>query len=138
MDATKASGLSKLLLTDNGVSPATVTDLLSSNYTFTADSGTNNTRFSITAQRIVTDNNLIGNELGETGISMVTPIVIGGGLVLTNLSPSTTVRVYDTIGRMVTSKTSTNNTMEIKLNARGIYTVQLQNGTSISTRKVIF
>ena len=133
VDGTRAPSLSKLLLTDNGVSPATVTDLLSSNYTFIATAGTNNTRFAITAQRITTDNNLIWNEMGEIGISMV-----NGKLLMANILPSTTVRVYDALGRLVTNKTATGNSLEIKLNARGIYTVQLQSGTTISTRKVIF
>ncbi|MEI8087058.1 MAG: T9SS type A sorting domain-containing protein, partial [Paludibacter sp.] len=133
VDATKASSLSKLLLTDNGTSPATVTDLLVSNYTFTAAAGTSNTRFAITAQRIATDNNLIGIENSEVGIS-----IVNGGLVLANVANNASVRVFDALGRMVVSKTATSNMMEIKLNARGIYTVQLQSGSSISTRKVIF
>ncbi|MEI7503267.1 MAG: T9SS type A sorting domain-containing protein, partial [Paludibacter sp.] len=132
VDATQSASLSKLLLTDNGVSPATITDLLTSNYSFTANAGTNNTRFAITAQRITTENNLIGNELDELGISM-----INDGLVLANLSPSTTVRVYDALGRLVVSKTANSNVMEIKLNAKGIYTIQLQSGTKSWTRKVV-
>ncbi|MEI8087043.1 MAG: YDG domain-containing protein, partial [Paludibacter sp.] len=133
VDASQAPSLSKLLLTDTGVSPNVVTDLLLSDYAFTATTGTTTNRFLLTAQRIVTDNILIGNELGGIGIS-----IASGGLILTNLSSSTAVRVYDAIGRTIVSKTTTNNTLEIKLNTRGIYTVQLQNGTSISTRKVIF
>ncbi|MEI7502083.1 MAG: MBG domain-containing protein [Paludibacter sp.] len=132
-DASLAPSLSKLLLTDNGTSPATVTDLLVSNYTFTAAAGTNNTRFAITAQRVTTDNNVIGNEKGDICIS-----IVNGGLVLANVANNASVRVFDALGRMVVSKTATSNMMEIKLNARGIYTVQLQSGSSISTRKVIF
>jgi hypothetical protein len=131
-NATQAPSLSKLLLTDNGVSPAVVTDLLTSNYSFTAAAGTNNTRFQITAQLITTDNNKISSELGEIGIS-----IVNGALVLANVTSTTTVRVFDALGRMVIGKNSTSNMMEIKLNARGIYTVQLQSGTSILTRKVI-
>ena len=133
VDATRAITLSKLLLTDNGVSPATVTDLLVSNYTFTAAAGTNNTRFAISAQRITTDNNLSGNQKGEVGV-----LIVNGGLVLTNISPSTMVRVYDALGRMIFSKNATSNSMEVKLGEKGIYTVQLQSGTTITTRKVIF
>ncbi|MEI8204257.1 MAG: T9SS type A sorting domain-containing protein, partial [Bacteroidota bacterium] len=132
VDATKASSLSKLLLTDNGVNPATVTDLLTSNYTFTAAAGTNNTRFAITAQRIATTN-VIDAEVDAPKLS-----IINYQLLIESLSPNSTVRVYDALGRMVVSKNATSNVMEIKLNARGIYTVQLQNGTNISTRKVIF
>ena len=131
--AAKAPSLSKLLLTDNGVSRTTVTDLLLNDYSFTAAAGTDNTRFQITAQRVATENTLLDNVDGNIGMS-----IVNGGLVLMNLSPSTTVRVYDAIGRMVANKTANSDMMEIKLNARGIYTVQLQNGTNISTRKVIF
>jgi len=48
------------------------------------------------------------------------------------------VCVFDALGRMITNKTANSNSLEIKLNARGIYTVQLQNGSTYSTRKVIF
>jgi len=135
--AKQAPSLSKLLLTDNGVSPATITDLLVSNYTFTATAGTNNSRFAITTQRITTDNNVIGNENGEAQIS-ITPIAIGAKLIINNLANNTTVRVYDALGRMMINKNAIGNTLEIKLNARGVYTVHFQSGTIISTRKVIF
>ncbi|MEI8086277.1 MAG: T9SS type A sorting domain-containing protein [Paludibacter sp.] len=137
VDASKATSLSKLLLTDNGVSPATVTDLLTSNYSFTADAGTNTSRFAITAQRIATDNNVFNNEIGETQF-MITPIAFGAKLIINNLASNATVRVYDALGRMVVSKNTSSNVLEIKLNAKGIYTVQLQSGSTISTRKVIF
>lgn len=132
VDATKASSLSKLLLTDNGVNPATVTDLLTSNYTFTAAAGTNNNRFTITAQRIATTNVI------EADVDAPKLSIINYQLSIENLSPNSTVRVYDALGRMVISKIATSNVMEIKLGARGIYTVQLQSGTTITTRKVIF
>jgi len=132
VDATKAASLSKLLLTDNGTSPATVTDLLVSNYTFTAAAGTNNTRFAITAQRITTEiDKFDSNDALQLSI-------VNCQLSIKNLSDNATVRVYDALGRMVVSKNANSNLMQIKLNARGIYTVQLQSGTTISTRKVIF
>jgi hypothetical protein len=133
INASQASSLSKLLLTDNGMSPATVTDLLTSNYTFTAAAGTNNTRFAITAQRIATNNNVLGNDLGETQM-----IISNSKLLINNLNANSTVRVYDSLGRMIVSKDANSNMMEIKLNVRGIYTVQLHSGSSISTRKIIF
>ena len=137
VDATKVQNLSKLFLTDNSTSPVSVTDLLTSNYSFTAAAGTNNTRFTITAQRNTTDNNVIGSELGENHL-IITPLAIGIKLTVSNLADNSTVRVFDALGRMVISKNATSNTLEIKLNTKGIYTVQLQNGTTITTRKVIF
>ena len=131
--AGQAPSLSKLLLTDNSTSPATVTDLLSSNYMFTAAAGTNNTRFAITAQRITTDVIILDNEKSEFNISM-----LNSKLLIKNILPSTMVRVFDALGRIVINKTANSNLIEIKLTARGIYTVQLQNGTTFSIRKVIF
>ena len=128
--ATAAPGLSKLLLLDK--SNGTTTDLLTSNYSFKADAGTNNSRFAITAQRVPTDNVKI-EAIGDVSISM-----LNGGLILANIAPSTIVRVYDAIGRLVVNKTANSTSMEIKLSAKGVYTVQLQNGTQTSTRKVIF
>ncbi|MEI7503069.1 MAG: T9SS type A sorting domain-containing protein, partial [Paludibacter sp.] len=133
VDASKAQSLSKLLLTDNEVTPVSVTDLLVSNYTFTAAAGTNNSRFAITAQRITTDNNVIGNEKDETQF-----IINNSQLTIRNLARNTTVRVYDALGRMIIRNNAASNTIEIKLNVRGVYTVQLQSGTTISNRKVIF
>ncbi|MEI8086876.1 MAG: MBG domain-containing protein, partial [Paludibacter sp.] len=133
--ANNAPSLSKLILTDNVLH--TTTNLLEKYYPYTATAGTDNTRFQITAQRVVTDVNLTSNELGETQF-MITPIAIGAKLMINNLNTNAIVRVYDALGRMLVSKNVTSNVMEIKLNARGIYTVQMQNGATISSRKVIF
>ncbi|MEI8087672.1 MAG: T9SS type A sorting domain-containing protein, partial [Paludibacter sp.] len=134
-NASQAQSLSKLLLTDNSTSPATVTDLLVSNYTFTAAAGTNNTRFAITAHRITTENVI---EIGTNAQFIITPIAIGAQLIINNLVGNEVVRVFDALGRMVISKTANGSSLEIKLGARGIYTVQVQSGSTISTRKVIF
>ena len=115
------------------MSPVAETNLLTSNYSFTAAAGTNTTRFAITAQRITTDNITIDNELGEIGIS-----IVNGKLSMVNVLPSTSVQVYDALGRMLISKTANSNEMEIKLNVRGIYTVQMQLGSKIWSKKVIF
>ena len=129
--ATNAPSLSKLILTDNVLH--TTTNLLEKDYTYTATSGTDNTRFQITAQRVVTDINMTGYELGETQL-----LISNSKLMINNLNANAIVRVYDALGRMLVSKAANSNVMEIKLNVRGIYTVQLQLGTTISTRKVIF
>jgi hypothetical protein len=115
-----------------GTSGITITPILAglsaANYSFTAVDGT------ITISPITgIDNTLKGNNLNGVGMLMV-----NGNLTILNISPLSTVRVFDALGRMVISKTATSNVMDIKLNTRGIYTVQIQNGTSISTRKVIF
>jgi hypothetical protein len=128
----KVGSLSKLLLTDNGTSPATVTDLLTSNYTFDAAAGTDNTRFQITAQRVATDNILFGNDFTETGIS-----IVNGKLTLANMSPSSTVRVYDAIGHMVINKIAIGNTMEIKVPVDGFYSINILNDNRSWSIKVL-
>jgi hypothetical protein len=114
-DAAQAPSLSKLLLLDklNG----TVTDLMTTNYSFTSDAGTNNTRFTITAQRVPT-----GNEIIDMNVDANFAIA-NGKLMLQNIAPSTVVRIYDALGRLVVNKTANSSTMEIKLSAKGIYTV---------------
>jgi len=119
-NAAQAPGLSKLLLTDNSTNPATVTDLLTSDYSFTSSTGTNNSRFVLTAQRISTANVI------ETDTDGHKLSIVNSQLSINNLSASTTVRVYDAIGRMVSCKSSNNNSLEIQLSAKGIYTIQIE------------
>jgi predicted RNA-binding protein with TRAM domain len=132
VDATKATSLTRLLLIDNGTSPATVTDLLSSNYTFIAATGTNNTRFQITAQRVATENIAMGNELGEIQL-----IINNSKLVINNLDAKANVRVFDAIGRMVINKTVRNNSLEVNLSAKGMYTVQIEVGGKNWVKKIV-
>jgi len=129
-DAAQAPSLSKLLLLDklNG----TVTDLMTTNYSFTSDAGTNNTRFTITAQRVPTGNEIIDINV-DANIS-----IVNGKLMLQNIAPSTVVRIYDALGRLVVNKTANSSTMEIKLVVKGIYSIQMQNGTNTLAKKVIF
>jgi hypothetical protein len=132
VNASQAPGLSQLLLTDN--TNGATTDLLLSAYNFTADAGTTSGRFTISARKISTALEPI---LLENGANTYTISLQNGGLVFANILPSNIVRVYDALGRMVANKTANGNSLEIKLNARGIYTVQFQSGTSVSARKVI-
>jgi hypothetical protein len=136
VNAAQTPGLSHLILTDNdnnGVK--TSTDLLLTPYNFTAAAGTTTGRFSISAQKISTAIAPISYE-NDANSALIS--IVDGRLVLANVANNTTVRVYDALGRMMISKNANSNTLEIKLNARGIYTVQLQNGGSITSRKVIF
>ena len=127
----KAPSLSKLLLTDNSTSPATVTDLLMSDYSFTAAAGTDNSRFVITAQRISTEN-LIKTEVDEPQLS-----TLNCQLSIKNLSPNSVVRVFDALGRMVANKTVSNNALQIKLSAKGMYTVQIEAGGKSWVKKIV-
>ena len=129
VNASQAPSLSKLLLLDRitGIE----TDLLTSNYNFNADAGTDNTRFVITAQRVPTANG-VNSETNEPNISMV-----NGQLSIVNVSPATTVRVFDASGRMVINKTINNNSLEIKFSAIGIYTIQIEANGKNWVKKVV-
>jgi hypothetical protein len=130
-NAAQALGLSKLLLTDNSTNPATVTDLLTSGYSFTSIAGIDNSRFVLTAQRISTAN------VVETDTDGPKLSIVNSQLSINNLSASTTVRVYDAIGRMVASKSINNNSIEIQLSAKGIYTIQIESGVKNWTKKFV-
>ena len=125
-----APSLSSLLLKDNVT--GAVTDLLTTSYKFTpAATGTNTTRFAITAQRVPTDN-VVETEKGGPQIA-----INNYKLIINNLVGNSSVRVYDAIGRMLVSKTTGNASIEIKVAASGIYTVQLQSGNKSWTKKVV-
>jgi hypothetical protein len=125
-----APRLSSLLLKDNVT--GTVTDLLISSYKFTpVAAGINNTRFSITAQRIPTEITV------ETEADCPTILINNYKLQINNLNGKTDVRVYDAIGRMVASKTTSNSTVEIPVNVAGMYTVLMEVGAKSWVRKVV-
>jgi len=130
VNTSQALGISKLLLTD--YSKGTITDLMSSEYTFNADSGTDNSRFVITAQRVLTKNNLINIQDGEPHIS-----VINGKLILNNITEKGTLHVYDVIGRNIITKKMNNISLEIPLEVAGIYTIHIEMETKNWTRKIV-
>jgi hypothetical protein len=132
VDATQAPSLSSLLLTDYGVSPIKVTDLLMSSYTFTAAAGTNNSRFTITAQRVPTAIET------ETDVNAPQLSIINGQLLIKNLDGKATVRVFDALGRMVANKTASNNSFEINISSKGIYTVQIEAGAKSWVKKIVY
>jgi hypothetical protein len=134
IDATLAPSLSQLLLTDTKAIPVTVTDLLTSNYSYTATAGTDNTRFKITAQRVPTGIETV-NEGENNGATIK---IVNGKMLLDNLKAQTTVRVYDAIGRLVANKTTYNNSLEVPLSSVGMYTIQLQSGAKSWTKKMVY
>jgi hypothetical protein len=131
VNATQAPSLSKLLLTDNATSPATVTDLLTSVYSFTATAGTDNTRFVLTAQRVPTASVI------ETKANGTTFTIVNSMLLINNLNGKASVRVFDAIGRTIANKTLNNSLLEIQLPAIGMYSVQIEANGKIWTRKII-
>jgi large repetitive protein len=128
-NAIQAPGLSKLLLTDNSTNPATITDLLTSDYSFNAAAGTDNNRFVLTAQKISTAN-IIQTDKGGPTIQ-----TNNSRLTISNLDIKATVRLYDAIGRMIVNKLINNNRLEIQLSAKGMYTIQIESGVNGWTKK---
>jgi hypothetical protein len=130
VNAAQAPSLSNLLLKDNltGIT----TDLLISDYNFTANAGTENSRFELTAQLVSTDNSLIIKELDGVVVSMV-----NGRLMVNNLTGTTTVRVYDVIGHLISNKMTDKNSFEIPIYIAGIYTIQIESGEKTCIKKIL-
>ncbi len=129
VDATSAPSLSQLLLTDK--SNGKVTDLLTSSYSFTAAAGINNSRFTITAQRIPTETTV------ENESDCPTLTINNSKLIINNLNGETHIRVYDAVGRMLVNKTTSNSSLEIPIEVVGMYTVQMEVGAKRWVRKIV-
>ncbi len=125
----QAPSLSKLLLLDN--SNGITTDLLTSDYTFNASAGTDNSRFVITAQRVPAAIDLINNTEGEPRIS-----IINGKLLIVNLMPSSVIRVYDGIGRLVVAKITNNSSVEFHFQLQVSIVCKLNREQTAGQRKL--
>lgn len=130
INTSQALSFSKLILKDNIT--GTTTDLLSSNYSFTASEGTDNSRFVLSAQRISTEMNVPENEVGFPSL-----VIRNRNLFITNLTEKTWIRVFDTTGRLMFNQLSPNSSMEIKLQTKGMYTVQFEFGNKCYAKKII-
>ncbi len=129
--ASQAPSLSKLLLSDNSTNPAIVTDLLTSDYTFDATTGTDNSRFVITAQRISTET-IHRKEAGTPEISLV-----NGKLEITDITINDRIRVFNSIGQLVFNNIANKSSLEILLPTIGMYVNQIESGTKSKTRKIV-
>jgi len=82
--------------------------------------------------------------LGDSPTGINTPFdgintifsVVNSTLILNNITSKTSVRVFDAIGKLVCNKKANGSSMEIKLPAKGFYTVQLENNTGSKTIKI--
>ena len=129
-DAALAPSLSKLILRDN--STGLSYDLLAGSYSFEAVAGySSTTRFSITAQRVATENVI---ESVNDGMNLISA---NGKLMLSNNLGTTTIRVFDAIGRLVSNKTTNSSSLEIPLVAKGMYTIQVESGAKSWTKKIV-
>ncbi len=129
MTPNAATNISGLLLTDNvkGIT----TDLMKSDYSYDAASGTNNTRFTLGIQKVATGF-VNPSQLGNAKLS-----VINGKIALTNLNEGAIVCVFDASGRLVAQKTEKGESISVDIKTKGIHCVQLTNGSRTQTVKVI-
>jgi hypothetical protein len=112
------AGLSKLILADNKTGAST--DLLSESYSFTADAGTNNSRFSIIPQRISTATE-------EQSVDRKPVVsVVGSKVIISNLSTNAVIRIYDATGKqLLVTKANETNRFETELSVAGMYIVRV-------------
>lgn len=127
----QSPSLSKLLLTDNSTSPAIVTDLLISDYTFDVAAGTDNARFVITAQRISTKT-IQGNEAGVPEISLE-----NGKLKITNITTNDKINVFNSVGQLLFNNIANKSTLEIPLPKVGMYIIQIESEIKSRTIKIV-
>ncbi|MBP7152296.1 MAG: lamin tail domain-containing protein, partial [Paludibacteraceae bacterium] len=118
-DALQAAGLSQLTLTDK--TAGKTVDLLTSDYTYSATAGTNTSRFLISAKKVISSTLPEEKENGIIAFSAYGKIVVNG------LPENTTVRLYDTMGRLVAFNPSTqSDKIEIPIAVAGVYQVVVE------------
>jgi autotransporter-associated beta strand protein len=127
-DAKQSTNLAQLILTDtyNG----TKTDLLTSDYIFTANAGTTNNRFFVSARTFSTGEKV----MDENGLIFS---IRQGNLLITNIKSDTRVFVYDVLGHLKVSKISNGTSVEVALQNKGIFVVHLTDGIKTIVRKVV-
>lgn len=125
---TSAPGISQLLLTDN--TEHITTDLVTSSYTYTALAGTESSRFTITAEHVVTGAKAIEkSDKPQIGVA-------SHKLLVSNIAEKSSVRVVDALGRLVASVATAHSSIEIPVSKKGIYVVQIQSGGKSWSEKV--
>jgi len=117
--STKGGTYAKVAGTRSGTSLLTNAALTSLNYFALGDDGT------------VTANPEINTEMGPS-LSCKQGI-----LLISNLVGKNAVRVMDALGRMISNKTVSGNSLEIAVPTSGMYVVQIQSGLKSWTKKVL-
>lgn len=129
MTPNQSLNISGLLLTDNlkGIT----TNLLESDYSFDAASGTTNTRFAITIQKVAT---AIKNPtfIGDAQLN-----VANGKITVSNLTKGTMLNVFDVSGKLLVQQKVNTNTTSIELKTKGLHIVQLTTGNGLYTQKIV-
>ena len=72
-------------------------------------------------------------------ISIYDPIVsvMNGKVLVSNINEFSSIRVFDTIGRMIVTKEANNGSMEIQISKSGIYAVQIESAAKSWTKKLV-
>jgi len=110
--------LSALLLVDKFTGETT--DLMNESYSFTADAGTNNSRFSIIPQRISTESE------EHSADSKPVLSVIGSKVVISNIKTNAIIRIFDATGKqLLVSKSNETNRFETEINVAGMYILRI-------------
>lgn len=102
-------------------------------YTVVAKKGTE----SSVASNEITVTTSVSTNTGNITAGSPSIISANGKLVVSQMSDNSTVRVFDTMGRMLVNRISVNGSIEIPLQVVGIYTVRVDSGTKNWTIKVV-
>jgi M6 family metalloprotease domain len=118
IDTSIPNSLSGLYLTDK--TTGITTNLLTTGYTFAAAAGTNTSRFVLNLTKVVD---------GVSNTQFPKPLIAldNGSLTIEQLLPGTSVRVYNSIGRLVENATAETNKLHVPLQEKGVYIVLVQN-----------
>lgn len=129
LDKSQSTGVSQLILTDKTLNKTA--DLMLGDYNFTTSTGTVTTRFTLTAQKVVTENKRY-QTVPEPVITVSNRM-----LIISNLPENTLIRAFDLIGHTIYSSKTSQNSIEVPLKMEGIYYLQILSAGSKWTHKVI-
>ena len=133
VDASNAEGITQLLLKDN--TTGEITDLMLSNYSFVMPQGTVSNRFSVTAYR--SDNSVVTQAPNNEMSDNISITMMDNKILVNNLTVNTSVKVYNSGGKLLTTLISNSNYMEIPVLNTGIHIVKIQNGDKVITKKIV-
>ena len=109
-------------------------NLLQGDYTFTAATGSNEARFEVSINRksgISTETPTIGENSGACVFAYA------GQLVAANLADGDQVRLYDAVGRLLTTERATGGQVRFSSLNAGVYLLTIETKDGISTQKIV-
>ena len=128
LDVESKNELSQFKLTDkiSGVE----TDLMQTDYAFTADAGTTDKRFVINAYKIISDTKTINNNAPEM-------LVENGKLTIAKINADVKVRIFDMMGRLIIEQKTITDRLELTNLVKGVYNLQIEIGNQLTSQKLI-